>query len=632
MKKIRMLLQSRRTHLIIIILVTLLAYVNILQNGFAWDDRDFFLEWPQIKNTNSLPAYLSLPDLLKGDLPLEHRGVYRPIRSIYYLVSFAVWKENPLGYHIQALIVHTLIVLVIYLITELITKKRPLALIVALLFATHPIHTEAVTYTAASMDTLGILFFFLSFYLYLKIKKERYKKRIYLITSLIYASLAFLTYEMTLVLPLLIVLYDFCANKLSFKKIIPKINTYKNYFFLLFGYILIRFVILQIGNRADYLGIGWAVAANQARVGIPEILRDYLSWLIWPSGLTISHDVSTQLLLKFLDLLNRVDPTGRLVNLSASISFLFPILYVLAGITLIYFCFKKYPWIFFGIVWVIISLVPVFNIIPQGETLAERFLYISSFGFTLLLGSAFYYGLSTLKKNKNYRPLMYMLLAILPIFIAFYTYQTILRNQDWKDEKTIWLSAIKLHPDQPRPYKVLAMIYDREGQYDQAINLYKTTMDLTESDATLNSSLGLIYAKKGDINNAKIQYQKALAINPKYYLAYVYLGNIYLEQKEYKLAEKEYQNALNIKENDPLILSYLGSVYFNTREYDKAIQAFHKSIEFNPKQPKVYLGLVNAYEQKGNIQKAIEILKQGLNINQDDTLYEKLNSLLNGSK
>lgn len=656
------LLQNRSVQLITIVLVTLIAYINILQNGFAWDDRDFFLEWPQIKDEEGLPAYLSLPYLLAGDLPLNHRGIYRPLRSVYYLASYNIWGENPLGYHIQTITVHILIALLVYLITEIITKKRVLAFIVALLFATHPIHTESVTYIAASMDTLGILFFFLSFYFYLKMKDEKRKKGIYLLGSIIYAFFAFFTYEMTLVLPILIVFYDFSTNNFSFRKITSKINTYKNYFLVLIVYFLIRFVVLGIGNRADYLGPGWAIAANQARVGVPEIFTNYLSWLVWPVNLTINHVLPINLLLGYVNLLGKIDPSGTLTASSTRIVFLLPILYVLTGIILIYLLLKKYPLVFFGSSWLIISLLPVLSIIPQGATMAERYLYIPSFGFTLLLGFLFYYGFASLNKSRAYKPFAYILISLLPLVIAFYSCQTIRRNQDWRNEKTIWQSAIKVDPQNPLPHKALAAVYVRENQYDEAIGLYIKTLELNQPDPTINLDLGKAYEKKGEIEKAKIQYQKALEIYPRYYIAHVYLGHIYLKENYFDLAEKEYKSALKDNQNNPIILSYLGNVYFQQKKYvqalefykqasnfdpnsdmlslkigqtylkqsnyDLAIEAFNKSLELNPRQPQAYLGLADVYKLGGDNTKATETLKKGLLIIRNNTtLLDGLESL-----
>ncbi|MCL5784709.1 MAG: tetratricopeptide repeat protein [Patescibacteria group bacterium] len=612
MVKIKKLLQNRKIQLAIIVLVTIIAYINILPNGFAWDDRDFFIDWPQIKNSEGLPAYLSVPALLEGDLPLNHRGIYRPLRSMYYLASYAIWGQNPLGYHIQAIIVHTLAALVIYLIVELITKKRLPAFFTAVLFATHPIHTEAVTYITASMDTVGILFFFLSFYLYLKSTKEKIKKNTYLLASVIYGFLAIFTYEMTLVLPLMILLYDFCTNNFSLKKLLSKINTYKYFILLPVIYALIRFVVLRIGNRADYLGVGWQVAANQARVSFPETIAHYLSLLAWPVNLTISPELSIKLLDAFMKLLYKISPTGYLVDLSTHIVFIFPVIYSALAILIAYKICKKYPLVFFGVCWIIITLLPVSNIIPQGATIAERFLYIPSFGFVFLIGFLLYHCFIFLEKNRRliYRRFSLALILFFLLTTAFYTFQTIKRNADWRDEKNIWLAAMKLSPNQPRSYIALGVNYSRDGQYDKAISFYKKAADLDPSDVTIIISLGLTYTQKGEFENAKAQYQKAINISPKYYLAHVDLGDVYIKQGEYELARKEYQSALDIKKNDPAILSYLGSVYYNEKEYDKAIEAFNKSLELDSNQPKVYLGLASSYKQKGEIQKAIEILKR----------------------
>ncbi|MDP2684050.1 MAG: tetratricopeptide repeat protein [bacterium] len=580
--------KERWIQLLIICLLTLIAYINILGNGFAWDDRDFFIDWPQIKSSQEFPAYLSLPYLLTGDVPLGHRGIYRPVRSIYYLISYSLWGENPLGYHIQAIIVHILIVLVIYLITEQISKKRLLAFITATLFATHPIHTEAVTYITASMDTLGILFFFLSFYLYLKTKEAKSRRNIYLLASVIYAFLAFFTYEMTLVLPLLIILYDFCANKFSFKSLIPKINYYKYYILGLASYGLVRFVILGIGNRADYLGVDWIIAANQARVGMPEIFAHYLWWLIWPINLTIGHDLTINLLSGFLNLLNNLDPTDRLIDLSAKIIFLFPLLYALAGIFFLYLVLRKYPLYFFGLTWIIISILPVSSIIPQGATVAERYLYIPSFGFLLVLG--------LLLTNKRFS---YSLILLFLVITASYIFLTVKRNTDWRDEKTIWQAVIRNNPQVSRAYTALANAYVVDKQYDEGIKIYLQSLQLNPSDAKVNSNLGLAYNLKGETDKAIAYQKKALEINPGYANAYVILGNIYLKQKEYDLAEKEYKKALEIKKDDPLILTNLGKVYYNQARYDLAIEAFKKSLSLNPNQPLVYSALEEIYKKQG---------------------------------
>ena len=532
-------IKSRAFQVIFLIILTSGAYINTLQNGFAWDDKDFLLNWPQIKNAEDLPAYLSLPYLLIGDLPANHRGVYRPVRSVFYLVSYNFFGENPFPYHIQSIIMHTLIVLVLYFLTMQLTKKSMLSFLVAALFATHPIHTESVTNVTASFDNLGILFFFLSFYLYIKRKT---------LGSALYGFLAFFTYEMTLVLPLIVLLYEFVVNNYSLKKVLNKFHLYKHFILILIVYILIRFIILGIGNRADYLGIVWGIAANQVRVGMPEIFLHYLSWMASPISLTIARTLPANLLTSFLNLLNKIDPTGNLVNVSGQVAFIFPIIYASVALFIAFFFLKRYPLIFFAISWIIITLLPVSNIIPQGASLAERFLYIPSFGFVFLLGLLLYNGLL---KYKRFAP-FFTVLTISIIF--FYSFQTLNRNFDWKNDKTIWQSAIKVDNTNPLPLRALASVYVRENEFEAGIELYKKALEVNYPSAQLNSELGLAYEKKGDMQMAIKYQQKALELSSIYYPSHIILGDIYLKQNKFEQAEAEYKKALEISKNDPRIL------------------------------------------------------------------------------
>ncbi len=444
---------------------------------------------------------------------------------------------------------------------------------------------------------------------------ERFKSNTYLLASIIYAFLAFFTYEITLILPFLITLYDFSVNKFSYKRLLSKINVYKYFFLLLIVYVLIRTIVLGIGNRAHYLGSIWQISANQARVGFPEIIKNYIFWLIWPVDLSIVNDIPLNVLIGYIHLIDKIDPSGKLVSLSSDVAFIFPILYILIGVILIYIFLKKYPLVFFSLSWFIISLVPVSNIIPQGSAFAKRFLYIPSFGFSLLLGFLFYYGIIFIYKKRKFRFISYILILTFPLTIAFYTFHTIKRNEDWRDEKTIWQAAIRVDPQNPLPYGGLAVVYIQAGQYDEAINLIKKDLELNQPNAELSSDLGLAYEKKGDIEKAIEQHQKALKINPEYYPPHVYLGNIYLKQEKYDLAEKEYKSALQIKKDDPFILSYLGDVYYNQKKYGQALQIYIQAFNLNPSSDQLSLNIGLAYLKLSKIDLAIEAFNKTLELN-----------------
>src|SRR5438876_4576924 len=143
-----------------ILTLTFLVNLNLFSVPFIYDDYDFLFNWQNIHNLENIPS------LLLGDTPPGHEGVYRPLRSIFYMLSLQVFGHNLFFYHIQELIVYSLCVMFVYLITQKMLKNKLLPFLTALFFAILSIHIDNIANLTASFDTIGVVFFFLSFYLF----------------------------------------------------------------------------------------------------------------------------------------------------------------------------------------------------------------------------------------------------------------------------------------------------------------------------------------------------------------------------------------------------------------------------------------------------------------------------------
>ena len=148
----------------LIIILTALSYINTLHNSFVYDDNTYVVENRQIRSISNIPkAFISSypPDA-------KEQGLYRPLVTISYIFDYAVWGLNPKGFHLTNLILHILTSIIIYLLALEILKKSWPSLIAALIFALHPVHTEAVTWVVGRAEVMAGLFYFLSFLLYIK--------------------------------------------------------------------------------------------------------------------------------------------------------------------------------------------------------------------------------------------------------------------------------------------------------------------------------------------------------------------------------------------------------------------------------------------------------------------------------
>ena len=431
MKQVAAFFRRKRNQLLFIGVLTVLAYINIFPNQFLLDDETFIVNWPQIRSIENLP------DLLRGGVPVGHEGVYRPVRSVLYAIYYPILGTNPFGYHLHGVVVNVLSTLLVYLILEMILKKRNLAFVGSILFGLHPVHTESITYISASMEMTGAVFFLASFYLYLLRKTLPYFLSIFL------ALLAFFTYEMTLTLPLLIILYDLCfhprGGKLKLAKFWQGAKVYVPYFVAAMVYLIARVGSIGLSGRGDYLGGSFyltMLASFKAFWG-------YLIVSVAPLNLAHNHILPSGI----EAILYRGHNLDQFLTQSIfDRDILLAVLSLSVLIIAAYKSFKSTPLVSFGIGWFFISLLPASNIIPQWTLMHEKFLYLPLFGLVMVPAGLAGQWLETQNYNLNLKTLRIVSMACLFIVLASFFYLTYQRNMDWKDAVTLWSKDVQTAP------------------------------------------------------------------------------------------------------------------------------------------------------------------------------------------
>jgi len=426
--------------LFLIIIVVLTAYGNIFTNQFVIDDRYFIQEWSLTRN------FTNVGKLLAGVNPESQPGVYRPLRSLLYLAYYNLWGANPIGYHLHSLLVHlTSTILVYFIVKSLIPNSYWLPFTASLLFGLHPIHTESITYIAASMEMTGVVFFLATFFTYLKNKR---------FLTVFFALLAFFTYEMTLTLPFLLGLYELTLGKKNWKKIWPAAISAASYLFIRIG-------VLGISPaRGDYL----AYSFYHTQLTMVKMWVKYLWLLIWPVNLSHNQTVVPgfeAFMTPYSDLNAILSQKPFDLSILLSISVIFGLIFIAVKLR------KIYPSVTFAIGWFFISLLPVAYFLPQGTAFAEKYLYIASFGFVLLLA----FGLN--KLGKKWKKLGIIIIVVVTVF---YTGRTIMRNQNWQNPQTLWEHEAQIHPQSELAFYNLGIIYSQKGEKSKAVEAYKKAL------------------------------------------------------------------------------------------------------------------------------------------------------------
>jgi len=585
------LIQKRIFSVILISCLGLIVYSNTFHASFQFDDK------PSITDNYAIKHLDNIPEIFNS----------WPCRFLTYLslaINYHFQQLDVLGYHLFNIIVHlgSAVLLWWFVLLTLSTpvmkgnKIAPfadeIALFSALVFVSHPVQTEAVTYIVQRASSLAGLFYLASLCLYVKARllqegnpNSRLGRQIYIL-ALITTVLTMFTKEMVITLPVMMLLYEaffFKTKKgLNWKALMPFLLT-----------IIVIPATMVATKYIDFHGMRRAVEGPQ---GITPI--EYL--------LTQFRVLVTYIRLDFLPLNQNLDYEYA-VSKSIFDLATFSSLLILTGI--LYSAqrlFLNYRLLSFSILWFFLTLLPESSVIPIRDVIFEHRLYLPLAGYCIFLVSGLFY----LFPKRSFATTG-MILTLIICINSFLTYE---RNKVWQDEFHLWDDIVHKSPHKERPVNTRGTIYDAQGQYDKAIADYDKAIELNPKFDAAYSNRGNVYNKEGNFTKALLDYGKALQLNPGLDVAYCNRGEIYFKEGDIGRAIQDYDKAISL---DPM----LGRAYFNRAacyvSLGKAPQAFsdfNKALEINPDNVEGFNNRANLYAQIGNWAQAILDYSQAIRL------------------
>ncbi|MGK7910886.1 MAG: tetratricopeptide repeat protein, partial [Synechococcus sp.] len=157
-----------------------------------------------------------------------------------------------------------------------------------------------------------------------------------------------------------------------------------------------------------------------------------------------------------------------------------------------------------------------------------------------------------------------------------------------------------------------AVQHHRNGQLEQAEQLYKHCIVQNQNPAEAHSNLGVICLSNKRLDEGIQHFKTALSIRPTYLSALKNLGNALFSQNKPKAAIEHYEQALSLSPNDIEILVSLANAAQASQDYDRAISYYHQAIEQSPNNPELPYSLAQTLKKQGNIDVAIQQFHQAL--------------------
>ncbi len=496
---------------LILLACAFLVYGNGIVGDFVFDDASVVVKRPELHSLVNIPKLLISP--YQQNAP--QAGLYRPLTMISFAVNESIFGREPWGFHAVNIFLAGLNATLVFWLLYWLWNEKNTAYLGALLFLAHPLHVEAVTSIVGRGELLMALFSLLAFYTF--VHRKYWLSGFYLL-------LALLSKETAVAVIGICLLYDWriqgAVARGMLKKYIPIASALGAYAVLrvvALGHFIFHPAVQYIENplhSASYL----VRLANACKVFLL-----YLGKIIWPYHLSADYSFHSIALVSW----HSWQPW-------------LGILMLLLGVYLLISKRISYR-IALGTAFFLLPYLIISNIIvPIGTMMAERLMYLPILGICILITGFIAHA------SHAYPRMRYVIMVVAVLMIGACGVRTYVRNADWHDNRTLFVSAVNTSPNSVLVHTNLAVLALKDKNWDEGKRELAIAKSIYEDYAPELNLFGVVSAHEGDLNNAEYYFKKAIAINPYHIDAYRNLIQIYTMRKQFDLAKEYIQKAIVI--------------------------------------------------------------------------------------
>lgn len=435
--------------LLALVVLAVLAYANAWSGRFQFDDFSAIVENPRLADAGTFMG--------------QFGHLVRPVLYATFVFDRAVHGMNPAGYHLINLVFHVGSGLLVYfLLTKAVTGETPdVPFWTALLFLVHPIQTETVTYISGRASGLMSFLYLAALFCYHKAREAQVAsamRSLYQGGAILAFMLSIGAKETAMTFPFMLLLWDLVIRRVRGASLRSAI---------VYGHLPFWVVLL--------LAAAWA--SSHSRYAYLAHFSYELRPL-WDNVLSEAHAVVYALALFFQPWNQNFDHDLPEIHSLGQWPLPFDLLILAALMTLAAGMVHRLPAVSLGIGWFFLQLLPM-AVIPRADLLSERNLYLASVGFLLVLVVVAGRALARCGETLNMPPVGRSLGAALAwVLVLGLSAATMQRNTLYRDQVLLWSDAVKKSPAKARPHNNLGHAYALNGEWDRAIDEFRTAAQL----------------------------------------------------------------------------------------------------------------------------------------------------------
>lgn len=470
-------------------------------------------------------------------------------------------------------------------------------LVVAAVFALHPLHVESVAWIAERKDVLCTCFLMATLLAYARYAEKKSVKR-YVLVIVLY-SLSILAKAMAVTLPFVFLLLDWWP----LRRIDPSRLWYS-----LSRVVVEKIPLFVLSSLASVLTFlaqrrGGAVVsahafplADRLSNSIIAYVR-YLAKTLWPTDLAVLYPFK---------------PPAQELVVVASILLILATIGVLRTI-------RSRPYLFVGWFWYLGMLVPVIGLVQVGlQSIADRYTYVPTVGISLAI---VWFCADIIERYPATRRPITIITAVMFAALIATTYKQV---GYWSSSQRLFQHTLDITRDNVAIENNLGVVLYREGRRGEATNLFRQALVVEPDNAGVQTNLGVILGEEGKAPDAIALYRKALLIDSTYVDAHVNLGHQLLYAGQFESAEPELVEAIRLKPRSAISHADLGLLFAIRGQYVDAASQLKESIRLDPTNGEAHSNLCFAFLHLGRLSEALNACNTALRI-KPELLSAKVN-------
>ncbi len=581
---------------LLLIVVTLAVYNPITQNQFInFDDNVYITNNPHVREGLSL-------ETTKWAFTTYETGNWHPLTWLSHALDHQLFHLNPAGHHYVNVLLHAVNAVLLFLVLQAATGLTWPSLMVAALFAVHPVNVESVAWAAERKNVLSMFFFLAALQAYTRYARRPGAWRFAWVG--LFFALGLMAKPQVITLPFVLLLWDFWPLQRIAGEVSEKTQSDENPVRSFSAIVLEKVPLFLLAAASAIVTMRAQRAGHAVRTVAEYGVYGRLGNAAVAYARYITHAFLPLQLAPFYPHPGNSLPAWEVAGSTA----------LLIAITLLVIFQRQRRYLVVGWCWFLGTLVPMLGLVQVGEQgMADRYAYLPYIGLFVMV-------IWSLADFAAQRKISTAWLAV-PAGAVLLTFAWISHHQItyWHDSETLWTYTLTVTNRNFMAHDNLAQALAKEGRSPEAIQQFHAAEELHNYPPGEILKLGLYEQNSGHPDGAILQYEKVLQTSAEPGLraaAFANLGLSYLQLGDSDHSQQSYQEALRLDAHNAPSLIGLGVLAQRKGDFAVAANYYSDAMTIQPRDLG-YLLLASALRSAGRLTEAQAAEVQAQHLSED---------------